>query len=41
MMAAAQRDDEIVAHLAPERTMLRKPKVMHFRELAPTKSLKA
>jgi hypothetical protein len=28
MMAAAQRDDEFVAHLAPERTMLCKPKMM-------------
>ena len=36
MMAAAQRDDEFVAHLAPERTMLREPKVMRIRRLAPT-----
>jgi hypothetical protein len=28
MMAAAQRNDEFVAHLAPERTVLRKPKMM-------------
>ena len=28
MMAAAQRDDEFVAHLAPERTMLCKPQMM-------------
>jgi len=28
MMTAAQRDDEFVAHLAPERTMLCKPKMM-------------
>ena len=28
MMAAAQRDDEFVAHLAPERTMLREPQVV-------------
>lgn len=36
VMAAAQRDDEFVAHLAPERAMLRKPKVMSVRRLAPT-----
>ena len=36
MMAAAQRDGEIVAHLAPKRTMLRKPNVMRIRRLAPT-----
>ena len=36
MMAAAQRDDEFVADLAPERAMLRKPKVMGIRRLAPT-----
>jgi hypothetical protein len=36
MMAAAQRDDEFVAHLAPERPMLREPKVMRIRRLAPT-----
>ena len=36
MMAAAQRDDEFVADLAAERTMLRKPKVMGIRRLAPT-----
>jgi hypothetical protein len=36
MMAAAQRDDEFVAYLAPERTMLREPKVMRIRWLAPT-----
>jgi hypothetical protein len=28
MMAAAQRDDEFVAHFAPKRRMLREPKVM-------------
>jgi hypothetical protein len=28
MVAAAQRDDEFVAHLAPERTVLREPKMM-------------
>ena len=28
MMTTAQRDDEFVAHLAPERTMLCKPKMM-------------
>jgi hypothetical protein len=28
MMAAAQRDYEFVAHLAPKRTMLREPKMM-------------
>ena len=28
MMATAQRDDEFVAHFAPKRRMLRKPKVM-------------
>ena len=28
MMAAAQRDDELIAHLAPERTMLCKAKMM-------------
>jgi hypothetical protein len=31
MMAAAQRDDEFVAHLAPERTMLCEPKMMGIR----------
>ena len=36
MMAAAKRDDEFVTHLAPERTMLREPKVMGIRRLAPT-----
>ena len=36
MMAAAQRDDEFVAHLAPERRMLREPKVMGIRRPAPT-----
>ena len=36
MMAAAQRDDEFVADLAPERAMLRKPKVMGIRWLTPT-----
>ena len=36
MMAAAQRDDEFVADLAPERAMLRKPKVMGIRRLTPT-----
>ena len=36
MMAAAQRDDEFVAHLAPERRMLREPKVMGVRGPAPT-----
>jgi hypothetical protein len=36
MMTAAQGDDEFVAHLAPERTMLREPKVMRIRRLAPT-----
>ena len=30
MMAAAQWDDEFVAHLAPERTMLGEPKVMRI-----------
>ena len=34
MMPAAQRDDEL-AHLAPECTMLREPKVMRIRGLAP------
>ena len=28
MVTAAQRDDELVAHLAPKRTMLREPKMM-------------
>jgi hypothetical protein len=28
MVAAAQRDDEFVTHLAPERAMLREPKMM-------------
>jgi hypothetical protein len=28
VVAAAQRDDEFIAHLAPERTMLCEPKVM-------------
>jgi hypothetical protein len=28
MVAAAQRDDEFVAHLAAERRMLREPKMM-------------
>jgi hypothetical protein len=28
VVAAAQRDGELVAHLAPERTMLREPKMM-------------
>ena len=32
MMTTAQRDDEFVAHLAPERTMLCKPKMMGIRE---------
>ena len=36
MMAAAQRDDEFVAHFSPKRTMLRKPKVMRIRRLTPT-----
>jgi hypothetical protein len=36
MMAPAQRDNEFVAHLASERTMLREPKVMRIRWLAPT-----
>ena len=36
MMAAAQRDDEFVAHLAPQRGMLGKPKVMCIRRPAPT-----
>ena len=36
MMAAAQRDDEFVAHLAPERRMLCEPKVMRIRRLTPT-----
>jgi hypothetical protein len=36
MMAAAQRDDKFVAHLAPERTMLCEPKVMRIRRLALT-----
>ena len=36
MMAAAQRDDEFVADLAPECTMLREPKVMRISWLAPT-----
>ena len=31
MMAAAQRDDEFVAHLAPERRGLREPQVMGVR----------
>jgi hypothetical protein len=35
MMAAAQRDDEFVADLAPKSTMLREPKVMRIRRLAP------
>jgi hypothetical protein len=36
MMAAAQRDDKFITHLAPERTMLCKPKVVSIRRLAPT-----
>ena len=36
MMAAAQWDDEFVAHLAPEGPMLREPKVMRIHRLAPT-----
>ena len=36
MMAAAQRDDEFVAHLASERTVLCEPKVMRISRLAPT-----
>ena len=35
MMAATQRNDKFVAHLAPERTVLREPKVMRVRRLAP------
>jgi hypothetical protein len=35
-MAAAQRDDEFVVNLAPERTMLREPKMMRSRRLTPT-----
>jgi hypothetical protein len=35
MMAAAQRNDKFVAHLSPERRMLREPKVMRVRRLAP------
>lgn len=35
VMAAAQRDDEFVAHLAPERAVLRKLKVMSVRRPPP------
>jgi hypothetical protein len=36
MMAAAQGDDEFVAHLSPKRGRLREPKMMRIRGLAPT-----
>ena len=37
VVAAAQRYNEFVAHLAPKRTMLCEPKVMRIRRLAPTR----
>ena len=36
MMAAAQRDGELIADLASERAVLREPKMMRIRGLAPT-----
>jgi len=36
VVAAAQRDDEFIAHLAPERSMLREPKMVCIRRAAST-----
>jgi hypothetical protein len=36
MVAAAKRDDELVAHFAPECGLLRKSKVMRVGRLTPT-----